>query len=234
MERIRSGIKGFDELIEGGFPKGSTILVSGGSGTGKTIFGLSYLIAGAKLYKEPGLYISLEGNLQNIIWNIESFGWDLKPLQEANKLKIYRMNLHTQENVESQIEEEMKVIAQLVKDMGCKRLVVDSTTALGVWIAERGKIRHMLYSFAESLRELGCTTMLIAETRGRKTDYNAFGVEDYVADSVIAMYFVPPNRSIFVKKMRGTNHSATVHPFTITSDGIEVRPKDEILWEALK
>ena len=234
MERIKSGIKGFDELVQGGFPIGSTILVSGGSGTGKTIFGLTYLVAGAKLYKEPGIYISLESNLQNIIWNVESFGWDLKPLQEMNKLKIYRMNLHTQENVEMQIEEELKVIASLVKEMGCKRLVVDSTTALGVWIAEKGKIRNLLYSFAESLKGLGCTSMLIAETRGRKNDFNAFGVEDYVADSVIAMYFVPPNRSIFVRKMRGTSHNATVHPFIITNSGIEVKPRDEILWEALK
>ena len=234
MERIKSGIKGLDELIQGGFPAGSTILISGGSGTCKTIFGLTYLYAGAKLYKEPGLYITLEGNLQNIIWNIESFGWDMKPLQEQNKLKIYRMNLRTQENVEGQIEEELKIIARLVKEMGCKRLVVDSTTALGVWIAQKGKIRHLLYSFTESLKELGCTTMLIAETKGGKTDFNAFGVEDYVADSVIGMYFFPPNRSIFVKKMRGTAHSTTVHPFTITSAGIEVKPRDELLWEALK
>ncbi len=234
MERIKSGIKGFDELIQGGIPAGSTVLISGGSGTGKTIFGLTYLIAGAKQYKEPGLYITLEGNVQSLVWNVESFAWDVKSLQESNKFKIYRMNLHTQENVEMQIEEELKVIARLVKEMGCKRLVVDSTTALGVWIAEKGKIRHMLFSFTESLKEFGCTTMLIAETRGRKNDFNAFGVEDYVSDSIVAMYLNPPNRSIFVKKMRGTNHSTSVHPFTISKEGIEVRPRDEILWEALK
>jgi len=234
MERIKSGIKGFDELIQGGIPSNSTVLIAGGTGTGKTIFALSYLIAGAKVYKEPGLYITLEGNLQNLVWNIESFGWDIKPLQEANKLKIYRMNLHTQENVEMQIEEELKIIARLVKEMGCKRLVVDSTTAIGVWISEKGKIRHLLYSFTESLKELGCTTMLVAETRGRKLDFSAFGVEDFISDAVIGMYFIPPNRSIFVRKMRGTNHSASVHPFTISAAGIEVRPKDEILWEAVK
>ncbi len=234
MERIKTGIKGFDELVEGGFPQGSTVLISGGSGTGKTIFGLTYLIAGAKQYKEPGLYISLEGNLQNLVWNIESFGWDIKGLQDANRLKIYKMNLHTQENVQMQIEEELKIIERLVKEMGCKRLVVDSTTALGVWIPERGRIRTMLFNFTEALKTFGCTTVLIAETKGLKTSYSAFGVEDFISDGVVCLYLFPPNRSVFVRKMRGTNHSKTVHPFTIDRSGIEIRPKDELLWEALK
>tara|TARA_Y100000310_G_C20703003_1_gene831844 strand:+ start:12574 stop:13278 length:705 start_codon:yes stop_codon:yes gene_type:complete len=234
MERTQTGVKGFDELIAGGFPKSSTVLISGGAGTGKTIFGLSYLYMGAKEFNEAGLYITLEGNLQNLVWNMESFGWDIKPLQDTNKFKIYKLNLHTQENVERQIEEELKVIAKLVKDMGCKRLVVDSTTALGVWIPEQGKMRHLLYSFADSLKELGCTTVLIAETKGGKLDFSAFGVEEFLVDGVVSLYFVPPNRSIFVRKMRGTNHSKTPHAFNISELGIEVKPRDEIMWEAIK
>ncbi|HIH09822.1 MAG TPA: hypothetical protein HA254_04075 [Candidatus Diapherotrites archaeon] len=234
MDRVKTGIRGFDELVAGGFPQGSTVLLSGGAGTGKTIFGLSYLYAGAKYYNEPGLYITLEGNLKNIVWNMETFRWDIKPLQDAGLLKIYKMNLHTSENVEKQIEEELTVIAGFVKQMGCKRLVVDSTTALGVWISEQGKIRNMLFTFTDGLKDLGCTTMMIAETKGGKTDYSAFGVEEFVADGVVVLYFTPPNRSIFVRKMRGTNHNKAVHPFSITEEGIEVKPRDEIMWEAMK
>ncbi|MCR4369261.1 MAG: hypothetical protein NUV67_05135 [archaeon] len=234
MERVKTGIKGFDELIQGGFPLSSTILVSGGAGTGKTIFGLSYLYQGAKNLDEPGLYITLEGNLKNLVWNMETFGWDIKPLQDAGKLKIYKMNLHTQENVEMQIQEELKVIAKLVKDLKVKRLVVDSTTALGVWIPEQGKMRHLLYSFADSLKNLGCTTILIAETKGGKLDFSAFGVEEFIVDGVVSLYFVPPNRMIFVRKMRGTNHSKTAHPFDINEMGLEIKYRDEILWEAIK
>ena len=234
MDRVKTGIRGLDELVSGGFPQGSTILLSGGAGTGKTIFGLSYLYNGAKLYGEPGLYITLEENLKNIVWNMETFGWDIKPLQESGKLKIYKMNLHTTEDVERQIEEELKVIAKLVKEMKCKRLVVDSTTAFGVWITEQGKLRSLLYQFTDALKDLGCTTVLISETQGGKTDYSAFGVEEFIVDGVVALYFVPPNRSIFVKKMRGTNHSKTAHPFTISELGIDIKPRDEILWEAIK
>lgn len=233
MERTKTGIKGFDELIAGGFPQGSTILLSGGAGTGKTIFGLSYLYQGAKQYNEPGLYITLEENLKNIVWNMETFGWDITGLQNTGVFKIYKMNFHTEENVELQIEEELKVIAKLVKQMNCKRLVVDSTTAMGVWISDLGKIRHLLFTFADALKDLGCTTILISETKDGKTEFSAFGVEEFVADGVVIMYFTPPNRSIFVRKLRGTNHSKKVHPFLITDLGLETKPKDEILWEAL-
>jgi KaiC/GvpD/RAD55 family RecA-like ATPase len=234
MERVKSGIKGLDELIGGGFPLGSTILLSGGPGTGKTIFGLSYLYNGAKFYNEPGLYITLEENLKNIVWNMETFGWDIAALQSMGKFKIYKMNLHTEDNVEKQIEEELKVIARLVKQMGCKRLVIDSSTAFGLWVPDIGKVRYLLYTFADSLKDFGCTTILISETKDSKTDYSAFGVEEFVSDGVIVLYFTPPNRNIFIRKMRGTNHSKSVHPFLITDMGIEVRSRDEVSWEALK
>ena len=118
--------------------------------------------------------------------------------------------------------------------MGCRRLVVDSTTAFGVWIPEQGKMRHLLYSFADSLKDMGCTTILIAETRGGKLDFSAFGVEEFIVDGVVSLYFVPPNRSIFVRKMRGTNHSKTAHPIMISESGLEIKPRDEIMWESIK
>ena len=232
MQRTKTGIKGFDELIGGGFPQGSTILLSGGPGTGKTIFALNYLYMGARQFDEPGLYITLEENLKNIVWNMETFGWDITSLQGTGKFKIYKMNLGG-EDVEKQIEEELKVIAKLVEQMGCKRLVVDSTTAMGVWITEIGKVRHLLFNFADALKDLGCTTILIAETKEGRTEFSAFGVEEFVADGVVMVYFTPPNRSVFVRKLRGTNHSKKVHPFSISEAGLEVKPKDEITWDAI-
>ncbi len=93
MERVKSGITGLDDLVEGGIPKGSSFLVSGGSGTGKTIFAMQYLYRGALDNKEPGLFVTLETNLKNIVWNMESFKWDIRSLQERNMMRIYRLNL---------------------------------------------------------------------------------------------------------------------------------------------
>lgn len=235
MDRTPSGIPGMDELIEGGFPAGSSILVTGGAGTGKTIFSLQYIYEGAK-NGEPGLYVTLESNLKNVIWNMQSFNWDIKTLQDKNLMKIYRLHLTATkpEEIEQQIHTELKTIAKIVKEIGAKRLVIDSTTAFALWIKEGGFLRHVLFEFVDSLKELGCTSLLVAETKGGKTDFSAFGVEEFVVDGVIALYFIPPNRSIFVRKMRGTKHSKTVHPFEINEKGFVVRARDEILWEALK
>jgi KaiC/GvpD/RAD55 family RecA-like ATPase len=234
MDRVKTGVKGLDELLQGGLPLGSTTLLSGGAGTCKTILGTSYIYYGAKEHNEAGLFVTLEGNVKNISWNIESFGWDIKSLQDSNKMKIYKLHLNPKENVEMQIDAELKTIAEIVKEMGAKRLVIDSTTAFGVWIRDSSQIRNMLYQFADGLKNLNCTTLLIAETKGGKKDFSAFGVEEFVSDGVIALYFIPPHRSIFIRKMRGTDHSKSLHPFEITKKGIEINPKDEIMWDAIK
>jgi KaiC/GvpD/RAD55 family RecA-like ATPase len=236
VERVKTGIPGFDDLVEGGFPKGSSILITGGAGTGKTIFGMQYIYEGAKLYNEPGLFVTLESNLKNVVWNMQSFNWDIKALQDKKLMKIYRLHLKPApgSNFEDQVHAELRTISKIIKEMGIKRLVVDSTTAFGLWIKDLGMLRHVLFEFVDALKELDCTTVLIAETKGGRTDFSAFGVEEFVADAVVAVYLVPPHRSLFVRKMRGTKHSKKVHPFEITDNGLIVRSKDEILWQAIK
>lgn len=234
MERISSGIEGFDSLCQGGFPLGSTVLVSGGTGTGKTIFAMQFLIEGAQKFKEPGLYVTLESSTKNISWDMESFSWNIKKLQDESLLKIYRLNLSTDSNVEKQIEAELEIIAKTVKELGIKRLVIDSTTAFTAWIKDLGKTRYLLYELSSALKELDVTAVITAETHGLRDEYSAFGVEEFVSDAVIAMYFTPPNRSIFIRKMRGTDHSKKAHPFDFGKKGLIVKPRDEVLWEAIK
>jgi len=232
MERVPTGVKGFDELIQGGIPKSATVLVSGGTGSGKTIFATTFIYEGARKYGEPGLIVTVEDNLKNFVWNMESFGWDIKSLEEKNLMKIYRMHIDPRKPVEPQIDKELDIITSMVKDLGAVRLAVDSTTAFGAWMSDIGKLRNLLFRFSDTLKDLNCTTILTAETNGQ--DFSAYGVEEFVADGIFMMYFIPPNRSMFVRKLRGTRHSLTVHPCQITSSGIEVNPKDEILWSAIK
>lgn len=234
LDRVPTGIEGLDKLIQGGIPKGATVLLSGGAGTLKTILSTQFLYNGALQYKEPGVFVSVEEGVKNISWNIESFEWDLNALQKNNLLKIYRLKLDPEKDMKSQINAELKVIASLVKKIGAKRLVVDSTTALGIWIREPGELRYLLYKFASALKEMDVTTVLTAETKGGKQDFSAFGIEEFVSDAVIALYFSPPNRSVFVRKMRGTDHSKKVHPIEVKEKGLEVKARDEVLWESVK
>ncbi len=236
MKRVPTGIEGLDQLIQGGVPQGSTALVSGASGTGKTIFALQYLYGGALKQNEPGLYVTLETNLKNITWNMQNFNWDIKKLQEKDLFKIYKLQLSGKkpEQVEEQIYEELKAISDMVEKIGAVRLVVDSTTALGIWIREPGALRSTIYEFTDYLKNLNCTTLLTAETSTRRGQFSAFGIEDFIADSIIALYFTPPHRSLFVRKMRGTDHSTSVHPFEISDQGILVRGREEIPWDSLR
>ena len=237
MDKVKTGILGLDEITNGGIPIGSSVLVSGGAGTGKSILAMQYLYEGATKFKEPGLLITLETNLKNIVWNMESFNWDIKKLQDENLIKIYRLNLTesgSDEEMRQTIDRELKIISAMVDEIGAKRLVVDSTTAFGVWASEKGVIRSLLYRFTNALKDLDCTSLLTAETNGDKNSFSAFGVEEFIVDAVIALYFSPPHRSIFVRKMRGTDHSKTVHPFSISSQGIDIKSRDEISWEAIK
>ena len=234
MERVKSGIPGLDDLVEGGFPKGASILVSGGAGTCKTIIGMQFIYNGAMDYGEPGLYVTVETNLKNIVWNMEGFNWDIRKLQEKNLMRVYRLQFDVTKDLAEQISVQLDTITSIVKQMKAKRLVIDSTTAFGIWIDDMGKLRNTLFTFTDAIKDLGCTTLLTAETKGGKMDFSAFGIEEFITDGVIALYFTPPNRSIFIRKMRGTAHSKRIHPFEITKKGVEVKSKDELIWEAIK
>lgn len=237
MDRVKTGIDGMDELLQGGIPQGSSVLVTGGAGTGKTIYTMQYIYNGAQMFKEPGIFVAIETNLKNIMWNMQSFNWDIRKMQEDNLMRTYRMDLgHTKrvETVEEKIDEELGIISEMVNEINAKRLVIDSITAFGIWFERQAVIRSLLYQFTNKLKNLDCTTLLTTETKGGRDDFSAFGVEEFVVDGVIAMYFTPPHRSVFVKKMRGTDHSKTVHPFDITSNGIRVKSKDQVLWDSIR
>ncbi len=236
MDRTKTGIPGFDQLIQGGLPIGSSVVLGGGAGTGKSIFAMQFLYEGAKTFKEPGIFVTMETNARNIVWNMESFGWDVKAMQEKELLKIYRLKFPhplSHSKIEGAIENELKVIGDMAKDMGAKRIVVDPTTSMIVWVDGLAHVRSVLYNFANGLKDIGCTTLMTSETGQDKNQYSAFGVEAYIADAVVALYFTPPHRSIFIRKMRHTEHSKNVHPIEIGKNGICTNPKETILWEAV-
>lgn len=236
MERTKTGVPGLDDLLSGGIPKGSNVLVTGGAGTGKTIFTTQYLYEGALKYGEAGVFVTLEGNIRDIAWNMESFQWDIKSLQDQGMFTIYKMSMeftNQKETLEERLAEELKEIEREVKEINAKRLVIDSTTVFGAYL-EPSMLRTTLFKLADSLKTFGCTTLLTSETQATKSVFSSFGVEEFVVDGVIALYFTPPNRSLFVRKMRGTVHDANPHPFMIGNNGVSVNPRDNIIWDAIK
>lgn len=234
MARVPTGIAGFDELIEGGFLEGASILVAGGTGTGKTIFSTQFIYKGAEQYGEPGIYITLEEGATNIWWNMKAFRWNITKYEQDGLMKIYRVGMIEPVEFARRFDDEIEKIKNMVEDMNAKRLVIDSTTAFGMWMGSDQEIRYSLFKLVDELKSMKVTTVLTAETGGQRDQFSRFGVEEFVADGVVALYFMPPMRALFVRKMRGTRHDPKVHPYSITDNGIEVNPKEEILWESLR
>ncbi len=232
MNRVKTGIPGLDDLIEGGFPESSSILLSGGPGVGKSIFCLQYLYAGAKQYNERGIYVTLEEGPHNLWWNMQRFKWDLLPLEKQNLLKIFKFEPNM--DMKNDIEGQTRRILEKAKELNAKRLVIDSITAFSFWIEEVPKIRYALYVLMEELRKMNVTTILTTETTGGKDEMSRFGVEEFLTDGVIQLYLNPPHRAIYVRKMRGTNNDKSIRPYKIDDLGASVDPRNEVLWESLR
>lgn len=241
MNRIKTGINGLDELMEGGFPEGRTVLLSGACGTGKTIFGMQYLYEGAKTYSEPGIYITLDERPELIRQDMKRFGWDLQELEDKNLIQIIdgslaKIGLPSEEEISVSatgfdLDKLLLEIMRLAKRINAKRVVFDSIPALGLNFEKETDVRKAILKISYLLSKTGVTSILTSETIEEKNKYSKYGVEEYVADGVLLMHYAGigthSNRTIHIRKMRATKHSEELHPMKITENGIKIEKIDE-------
>jgi KaiC/GvpD/RAD55 family RecA-like ATPase len=223
-ERTPSGIPGIDELIGGGLTQNSLTLLTGTTGSGKTILSCQFIYSGVKDYDQPGVYISFEEPVENIKENCLVFGWDFEPMEKKDKVIFVRYDpFH--------VEDIYELIETNIKKIDAKRVVIDSISALGLYVRDIPDIRRMVFNISLLLRKLGCTSILISETLPMKTSLSRFGVEEFVTDNVIVLYYnrtaAQFSRSLAIWKMRGSEHTNRIHPYTITGKGITVYSKEE-------
>lgn len=226
MDKIETGISGLDILLEGGIPQNHSVLVAGTSGSGKSIFSMQFLLEGAEK-GEPGLYITFEEDEESILKVLDNFSWNLKKHIKADKIRIIRYDPYRFQDI-------MDILSSNIKQMNAKRIVIDSISAIGLYIQDIREIRKTLVDIQSLGKSANCTTMIITEAPSdNPKKLSRFDVEEFVADGIIVLYYTPVaneyTRSIFVWKMRGTNHSRKIHPFKITKEGITVYPKEEAL-----
>ncbi|MBI2631786.1 AAA family ATPase [Candidatus Pacearchaeota archaeon] len=243
--RVKTGIPGFDDLVQGGFPLNSSILICGGPGTGKTIFCLQFLVAGAQENKEKSLYVTFEQRAEALREQAKQFGWDLSSLEKQGQLHIISIPL------EKITEKTIKDIQQIVKKEGIKRLVIDSLSTLVVnapiyttpsELAVKDVmgeniifsppiigdfiVKRFIYSFIEQLRALDCTSLLISEASQSGEYISRDTLSEFVCDGVVLITFESLggefSRSLIVRKMRSTKNDEDVHPVEISEKGIIV------------
>ena len=229
MVRTITGIKGLDPLIEGGFERGTLILVSGGAGTGKTIFALQFLYYGIIDEKENGLYITFEESEDDLVRDAKVFGWDIERLQHEKKLII---KYYSPFEIEKLFDELEKIIL----DNDIKRVVIDSASGFGLYLKSDYDVRRKIHELSRILKYLGCTGIVISEIVGQSQSseimlegVSRFGVEEFTCDGVIILHYAglggAYDRSLQILKMRRTNHARGIFPMRITKNGIEVGSK---------
>ena len=217
--RIPSGIPGLDELIEGGFEEGSVNLVTGKTGTGKSIFCAQFLFNGAREYKDKGLYITTGDTIKNIKKQSLKFGWDFDALAKEGYLKIIEIEPYDIEKLIENISLEKELT-------DVKRIVIDSASMFELYMQDPYKIRKTLFSVLQKLREMGKTVLIVAEVLEDSKNLSRCGVLEFMVDSVILLQYLgiaKYKRSLMIRKMRMTNHSTDIHPFEIGPKGIEIK-----------
>ncbi|MDI3502135.1 MAG: hypothetical protein PWR13_782 [Archaeoglobi archaeon] len=239
-ERVKSGIPGFDELCNGGLLRGRSYLVSGTSGAGKSIFCRQYLYKGAAEFGENGILVTTEELPEDIREDSLAFGWDFEKLEEENKIAIIdatsvKIGIPSKEKyVDLRPFDMRSLLSQIVsiqREIKAKRAVIDSATAMAFSLDSLPKIRVEFLRLTATLNLLGMTSLLTCEI-GDEKSLSRFGVEQFVVDGVIGMYYQRVEnvriRSIEIYKMRGTGHSTKLHPYDITENGIVVHPYEEV------
>jgi KaiC/GvpD/RAD55 family RecA-like ATPase len=233
---VPTGMGELDELLHGGFPRGRCILITGGCGTGKSIFGIQFLVEGIAKYGENGILITTEESPSAVRADMKGFGWDLSKLENDRKLGIIdiaspksRVPYAGRDEITKLLNMNtlLLAISQLQKTMNAKRAVLDSIPGLELVIEEPGAIRHAIHRLIATLKELGCTTLLISEGRG-KGQISRYDVEEFISDGVIFLEQIRHSgkfeRGLTVVKMRGTPHESKTSPMVITDKGISVIP----------
>ncbi|VVC02461.1 DNA repair and recombination protein RadB [Candidatus Bilamarchaeum dharawalense] len=228
-KKIASGISGLDSLLGGGFPEGSLVMVAGGTGTGKSTLALQFLHAGATKLNEPGVLISLEQEPSKIIASAKQYGWDFQDLIDKNKLTIVAPSIYKFESLEENI-------TAAVKKINAKRMVIDSYTIASAFFVKPEERRRGLMLLSRKIQQLGIISLAISDVPEGKEAYSVNGFEEFVVDGVLSLELLADarrntfTRSIFVRKMRYTEHSLKRVPFKITEKGCVIYP-DEVLFE---
>ena len=230
LPKAATGIQGLDEITGGGLPRGRPTLVSGGAGSGKTLFGLEFLVRGATQYSEPGVFVSFEESIPDLTRNVASLGFDLDRLVAAKKLFVDHVSIMRSELGETgeyDLEGLFIRIADAVQRVGAQRVVLDTIETLFGNLPNPVILRAEIHRLFNWLKQKGLTTVITAE-RDRPDKLTRHSIEEFVSDCVIVLDHrireEISTRRLRVVKYRGSTHGTNEYPFLIDEQGISVLP----------
>ena len=224
IPRIKLGIEGLDEMIQGGVPERSLIVAIGGAGTGKTTFGLQFLQQAIQ-NGERAVYITLEESHERVMRSAEEKGWNFEEYEANDQLAVIDIDPVEMANSLTSIRNELP---RLIEEFDASRLVLDSVSLLEMMYDEQATRRTEIYDFTKALKQAGVTTMLTSEASEDTPFASRHGIIEYLTDAVFVLRYVRPEDfretrlAIEIQKIRDANHSRETKPYEITGKGISV------------
>jgi len=228
FEKCPTGIKGLDEITQGGLPRGRPTLICGDAGCGKTLFAMEFLIRGATS-GEPGVFMTFEETPEDLAKNFISLGFDLPDMEARGLIATDHVAIERseiEETGEYDLEGLFIRLGSAIDSVGAKRVVLDTIEALFSGLSNTAILRAELRRLFRWLKDRGVTAIVTGE-RGDKT-LTRYGLEEYVADCVILLDFriheQISTRRLRIVKYRGSSHGADEYPFLIDASGLSILP----------
>lgn len=229
IAKAPSGIRGLDEITEGGLPHGRATLVAGGPGSGKTLLAMEFLVRGAVEQGEPGVFMAFEETEAELVLNAAALGFDLADLVARNLLSIdyvYIERSEIDETGEYNLDGIFVRLALAIDAIGAKRVALDTLEVLFAGVTDASMLRGELRRLFRWLKDRGVTTIITAEQG--ETTLTRHGLEEYVSDCVIRLDHRVASqvstRRLRVVKYRGSAHGTNEYPFLIGHTGLSVLP----------
>ncbi len=229
LEKCPTGIRGLDDITSGGLPRGRTTLVCGGTGCGKTLLALEFIVRGIREFDEPGVFMSFEETTEELASNVASLGFDLEELIHGGKLAMDYVHVERseiEETGEYDLEGLFVRLDSMIVETGAKRVGIDSLEALFAGLPNEAILRAELRRLFRWLKDRGVTTVITGEQG--KNELTRYGLEEYVSDCVIFLNHRVVNRVgtrlLRIVKYRGSSHGTNEYPTMIDEHGLSVLP----------
>lgn len=229
IEKCPTGIKGLDEITEGGLPRGRPTLICGSAGCGKTLLAMEFIVRGIQQYNEPGVFMAFEENAEELAKNVESLDMDVRELIKQNKMAVDYVHIERseiEETGEYNLEGLFIRLESMIRQVKAKRVVLDTIESLFAGLPNEAILRAELRRLFRWLKSKGVTAIITGE-KGENT-LTRHGLEEYVSDCVIFLDHRVINqiatRRLRIVKYRGSHHGTNEYPTMIDETGLSVLP----------